>query len=66
MAERDATVGRLVGERDRFLEIALRSTNAAKGATDVMREQRSAIDADTIAHRAALEALERAREDGML
>lgn len=66
VAERDATIARLIAERNRFLDLALRSTSAAKGATDVMRSQRDSLDAETIAHRAAIEALERAREDGML
>lgn len=55
---------RVVAERNRLLELAIRSTSAAKGATEIMQQQRET--AEQIAERAALEALARARDEGMI
>lgn len=55
---------RVTAERDRLLELAIRSTNAAKGATDLVAAQRQT--AEQIAQRAAVEAIERARDEGMI
>jgi hypothetical protein len=52
---------RTVTERDRLLELAIRSTSAASSATDVMRGQRQTVE--EVAARAAAEAVVRAQGD---
>jgi hypothetical protein len=58
------THDRVVAERDRFLELATRSTVATEQATKVMQAQQDV--AQEIAEKAAREALARAREEGAI